>query len=402
MNKRQRRIWILAVWIAMLSCAAVLAYVAALQAAPIASVLAVSAAGLPAETETEDAPAPGRISLYPSQVLYSDDGREIRKVYTLKRDESPALIPQEDIALDDATYTLIDILRTSEAETDSKPWTETVTFESDTDDVDVILPSISETIDIQTPDGYAGELPADLRSIQVTANYVNSTKRSSVTRTYPSLADAEAAGIPKEINENGRVLTLENLTWREDNTMNVDDYAIGDRYTAVAVYSGVSTSRQVKNYTVSVDFTGEVSRTTGSFDVYEAVYRLKSAAAADDESEAPPETARRGVFGKILPFVLAGLLLAAGIVGLLVWKSGRERKEVYDGSMRRTQMEPAVYSAAAPQKNAGGAGGSRKSAAGQSPARRRQSAKETAAPAEPAVPPDPPAASEPSFPGVGD
>ena len=37
-------------------------------------------------------------------------------------------------------------------------------------------------------------------------------------------------------------------------------YALGDRYTAVATYTGSATSSYVKGYTVTADYTGTVSR----------------------------------------------------------------------------------------------------------------------------------------------
>ena len=40
----------------------------------------------------------------------------------------------------------------------------------------------------------------------------------------------------------------------------MDGYAVADRYTAVATYSGSATSSYVKGYTVTADYSGTVSR----------------------------------------------------------------------------------------------------------------------------------------------
>lgn len=55
-------------------------------------------------------------------------------------------------------------------------------------------------------------------------------------------------------------MTLQTINWQTDNTANVDGYAVGDRFTAVATYTGTATSSYVKGYTVTADYTGTVSR----------------------------------------------------------------------------------------------------------------------------------------------
>ena len=82
----------------------------------------------------------------------------------------------------------------------------------------------------------------------------------SAIRSYPNLASQDTASIPKSIEEDGRILTLQNIDWRTDNTTGMSGYAIGDRYTAVATYTGTATSSYVTGYTVTADYTGTVSR----------------------------------------------------------------------------------------------------------------------------------------------
>ena len=74
------------------------------------------------------------------------------------------------------------------------------------------------------------------------AGYGSSTRQVSATRSYPNLASQDTANIPKSIEEDGRTLTLQNIDWRTDNTTGMSGYAIGDRYTAVATYTGTATS----------------------------------------------------------------------------------------------------------------------------------------------------------------
>ena len=66
--------------------------------------------------------------------------------------------------------------------------------------------------------------------------------------------------IPKTIQDGGRTLTLQDVSWQTDNTGSLDGYALGDRYTAVATYTGTATSSYVTGYNVSAEYSGTVSR----------------------------------------------------------------------------------------------------------------------------------------------
>ena len=121
-----------------------------------------------------------------------------------------------------------------------------------------LLPAEKEFV---TDDGLTGILNLDLSTVRVeVAGYGSSTKEISATRSYPNLAGQDTQYIPKTIEEDGRTLTLQTVNWQTDNTANVDGYAVGDRFTAVATYTGTATSSYVKGYTVTADYTGTVSR----------------------------------------------------------------------------------------------------------------------------------------------
>ena len=82
----------------------------------------------------------------------------------------------------------------------------------------------------------------------------------SATRSYPNLAGQDTSYIPKTITDNGRTLELASIDWQTDNTANEDGYAVADRYTAIATYTGSATSSYVKGYVVTADYSGTVSR----------------------------------------------------------------------------------------------------------------------------------------------
>ena len=112
-----------------------------------------------------------------------------------------------------------------------------------------------------TEDGYMGTLSLQLDTVQVeVSGYGSSTREISATRSYPNLANQDTSNIPKTIQDNGRTLTLQTINWQTDNTATLDGYALGDRFTAVATYTGSATSSYVKGYTVTADYTGTVGK----------------------------------------------------------------------------------------------------------------------------------------------
>ena len=58
------------------------------------------------------------------------------------------------------------------------------------------------------------------------------------------------------------------MNWQKDLTYNPDDYAIGERYLAEAVYQGTKKYSYVTGYTITVEYNGEVAKETAQKDVY--------------------------------------------------------------------------------------------------------------------------------------
>ena len=121
-----------------------------------------------------------------------------------------------------------------------------------------LLPQEKEFV---TEDGLSGTLTLQLSTVRVeTAGYGSSTKTVTTTRSYPNLESEDTQYIPKSIQDGGRTMTLQDISWQTANTSNVDDFALGDRYTAVATYTGTATSSYVTGYNVSAEYSGTVSR----------------------------------------------------------------------------------------------------------------------------------------------
>ena len=200
-----------------------------------------------------DPPEPTQPSpCYPTAVIRSEDGSEIRKMYDLGPEDDPAGIPRSDFEQEGYHYTLTDLLKQELPANESRQHTETVSVASQSKDMGTVLALLPQTKEFITDDGLSGVLTLKLDTVNVeVAGYGNSTKNLTATRTYPGLADQDTQYIPKSIEDNGHSLTLQTVNWQTE----------GDgHFTAVASYSGSATSSYVKGYTVTAEYAGTVSR----------------------------------------------------------------------------------------------------------------------------------------------
>ena len=211
---------------------------------------------------------------YPTSISRSEDGTELKKIYDLGPEDDPAGIPRSDFEQDGLH-------------------TETVSLPSKNKDMESVLALLPAEKEFVTDDGLTGILSLDLSTVRVeVAGYGSSTKEVSATRSYPNLAGQDTQYIPKTIEEDGRTLTLQTVNWQTDNTANMDGYAVGDRFTAVATYTGTATSSYVKGYTVTADYTGTVSRIALNKVRYVAIFEgtpLEPILPTEDESTGPAQ-----------------------------------------------------------------------------------------------------------------
>ena len=204
--------------------------------------------------------AENRPVCYPTAITVSEDGTELRKVYDLSPEADPAGIPRSDFERGGFHYSFSDILRQELPEYEERAHTETVTVNSKKKDMESVLALLPQEREVVTEDGLTGILNLKLDTVRVeVAGYGSATKELTATRTYPNLDGQDTTYIPKTIEDDGRTLTLQTIQWQTSNSENVDGYAIGERYTAIATYSGSSTSSYVSGYTVTADYAGTVS-----------------------------------------------------------------------------------------------------------------------------------------------
>ncbi len=219
-----------------------------------------------AAAPVEGTPPPRQTAaLYPAEVRETAEGdaRRLEKIYLLSNSDDPAGIPTADFDREGWHYTLLDVTRQDNSETDTRDYTETVTLDSKSKDMDAIMPQLAATMEVTTEDGYTGTLTLDTASIKAeAAGYKSSSRTVTASRSYPNLSDADTSLIPKTIEDGGRTLTLADVQWQE----------AGGFYHASASYTGTATSKYATGYTVTAEYAGEVVKTIAGETVYTAIF----------------------------------------------------------------------------------------------------------------------------------
>lgn len=252
---------------------------------------------------------------YPSQVSYSMNNGifEVRKTYELPVDQEPSMQAKQSFEQDGYSFTLTDLLRQELPEQQSKEYTETVTVSSESKELTAILPLLADTKAVTTEDGFTGTLKLDTGSITVEpAGYKNNSWTVSATRTYPNLSSMDLEYIPKTTTENGRTLNFSTVDWQTDNTENVDDDAIGDRFSAIVTYTRTASSRNVTGYTVTAQYSGEVKKVSLDKVQYVAVFHGTPLVVPEVEVEEAPTMDWRylAIPGGLMLLCLAGFTAA--------------------------------------------------------------------------------------------
>lgn len=228
---------------------------------------------------------------YPSQVSYNLNNGifEVRKTYEMQVDEEPSAQAKQSFEQDGYSFVLTDMLRQELPEQQSKEYTETVTVSSESKELTAILPLLADTKAVTTEDGFTGTLKLDTGSITVEpAGYKNNSWTVSATRTYPNLSSMDLEYIPKTTTENGRTLNFSTVDWQTDNTENVDDDAIGNRFSAIVTYTGTASSRNVTGYTVTAQYRGDVEKIAMNKVQYVAVFHGTPLVVQEAEVEEVP------------------------------------------------------------------------------------------------------------------
>ena len=243
----------------------------------------------------------------------------ITKSYELNKNDDATAISKEGFEQNGSFFIFKDMVKTELPQAESKEYAEKVVISSKSNKMNDILPLLEEEKQIVTEDGFSGTAKLDISNLKIeTAGYGTSTKTVTATRTYPNLESADTQYIPKTTVENGKTLELSNIDWQNDNTQNINDTAVTDRYTAVATYTGTVSNSYVKGYTVTAEYKGTVSKTNTDKVMYTAIFEGKEIV--------PVETEKSTLNPLYAVLPLGGAL--AGIAGTILLGKLKKRKGV--------------------------------------------------------------------------
>jgi hypothetical protein len=232
--------------------------------------------GEPAPEVTSAPVPPAKISsVYPSDVEETRDGSiwHIVKTYELGAVENPAEIPRGDFERNGFKFTLTDIIRKETANAETRDHKEVITINTDTKELEKIMPLLSQTMEYKADDGFVGLLTLDVGSIKVeTAGTKTSSYTLSVTREYPHLSTNDSELVPKTVTDNGKTYNLAGVEWKVGNYSTVDYERIPDYYTAVATYTATGSSTKVTGYITTAEYNGTLAKMAQGKTIYIAYF----------------------------------------------------------------------------------------------------------------------------------
>lgn len=265
----------------------------------------------------------------PTQTVVQNlNGRQqVVKTYTLSPDTDPQELVEEPFILEGYRYTFADITKTENHVDDTALKAETVTLETEKNDLAEILNQLAPSMDYD--DGlYSGRLTLDHTSIHTeAAGYETRHSTLRETKVIDQLDRNDMSYVPGTTVKNGCTLNLSNVEWRVTGTELVGETLMPSSYQAVATYSGSTAYRAATGYITTAEYTGEVSRTGVESVTYTVTYLGEEAGLFGMDKHIP-----------VIVWLLAGLALLA-IIGLVVLAYSRRKAAEYAAYETVSPME---------------------------------------------------------------
>jgi len=214
----------------------------------------------------EPTPIPQRV--FPASVSESYNAfnvREVVRTYELLPHENPEWINTDSFTRNGYFFKFAELTRQTDLLHTSREHTEVLEIETARNDLEAIISGLSTTMNYTSEDGYSGVLKLNLASVSVSQNGSRTNSRTvSQTREYPHLSSADVSLIPQTITVDGRVYTLNDVTWGTNATSPVDFNAVTTTFTAVATYTRTATSTSPTGFTTRIEYTGTLTRVSTS------------------------------------------------------------------------------------------------------------------------------------------
>lgn len=188
------------------------------------------------------------------------DGRQlIVKTYSLPPDADPSELVEEPFEVEGYAYRYLETVKEERLFEDSKFQTETVTLETDTNDLAAILEQLAPTVEY-SKDGYSGTLTLDHTSLQTeAAGYTTKYYTITDTKQFTGLDRNDPSYVPTTTVKNGSTLKLNDISWTVTGAGLADDTLVPTSYTATATYTATGSRSVATGYVTVASYTGEVT-----------------------------------------------------------------------------------------------------------------------------------------------
>ena len=230
---------------------------------------------VPIQEETQTALEPALLPVYPVSVQENRDGgrREIVRVYELREHEISTQIPRESFERDGFRFELAEIVRRDVPVFSVREHVETITINTQNNDMATVLQLLSPTLEFVTEAGYFGILDLDITTIQTERDGTR-TSSSTVrtTREFPHLSSPDISLIPRTVTERGRTYELADVQWRQQANTAIDYRTLPTSFTAVATYTATVTQTTATGFTTTAQYRGTVSRISTGVTQYTAYF----------------------------------------------------------------------------------------------------------------------------------
>jgi len=193
-----------------------------------------------------------------SETCENRDGRQlVIRTYTLPPGDDPRPLAGGQFTRDGYSYTFLSIVKEAKRFESKKTRSETVTVETETDDLAAILCALKAAIPYDDGE-YIGTLTLDHTSLRTEATGY-STKRYTVseTKTYENLDRNDPSLIPRTTEKNGVTLALQGIEWHVQDMAAMGDDLTAALYTATAKYSASASYKAADGYATTATYTGE-------------------------------------------------------------------------------------------------------------------------------------------------
>jgi hypothetical protein len=251
------------------------------------------------------------------------------KTYALAPEDDPDTLPETPFEQEGFRYTFISITKDEKPFADKKPHSETVTVNTESKDLAVILEALSPTLAYEN-DGYSGVLTLDHASLKTeAAGYTSKSYTVSETKTFDNLDRNDPAYIPKTTVKNGQTLTLSDVSWSTVGSSLSDDALVPTMFSATATYSGSASSRVADGYVTTAAYSGEIEKNGVAAIVYTVTYLGAPIPAPEPEFLPEPDAAPNGIpaWAFYTAIGVGALSLAAAAAA---WFSRIRHKRLYD------------------------------------------------------------------------